>query len=187
MKNTKRNTSSKISDSYSYSEKNIIKQYLSNRFVLQDLKKSLSENKAYLLDLLLSLDGVIQSPKYHPESDALFHSLQVFDLAYQATKDPELWLAALFHDIGKVVDSKQHAEIGADMLSGILSPRIVWLIAHHLDLMISPRKTQQKLSNTQQLKDLSQLKHWDMSGRCPNATVRSAEAAFKLVCLALAE
>jgi hypothetical protein len=39
-----------------------------------------------LLSLLEALDGVAQSPRYHPEGDALFHSLQVFDLARRATR-----------------------------------------------------------------------------------------------------
>src|SRR5690606_4791629 len=42
-----------------------------------------------LLSLLLALDGVQQPLRYHPEGDALYHSLQVFDLAYAATDDPE--------------------------------------------------------------------------------------------------
>ena len=31
--------------------------------------------------LLLPLENVKESPQYHPEGDALYHSLQVFDLA----------------------------------------------------------------------------------------------------------
>src|SRR5579863_4903288 len=34
--------------------------------------------------LLLPLENVKQSPKYHPEGDALYHSLQVFELARDA-------------------------------------------------------------------------------------------------------
>jgi hypothetical protein len=54
-----------------------------------------------LLHLLLGLDGVRQDPRYHPEGDALFHSLQAFELARRETSDRALWAAALLHDVGK--------------------------------------------------------------------------------------
>jgi HD superfamily phosphodiesterase len=75
-----------------------------------------------LLDLLLALDGVVQSPRYHREGDALFHSLQVFDLARRATSDRELWAAALLHDVGKAFQDETscHDEIGADLLDGLV-------------------------------------------------------------------
>lgn len=47
-----------------------------------------------LFSLLISFDGVEQSRKYHPEGDALFHSLQVFDLARRASSDRGIWAAA---------------------------------------------------------------------------------------------
>ncbi|WP_444997386.1 HD domain-containing protein [Aliikangiella sp. IMCC44359] len=146
-----------------------------------NLKESLVSNQEYLLELLFSLDGIIQSPKYHPESDALYHSLQVFQLAYQQSSDPELWLAALFHDVGKSIDSKRHAVVGVEMLIDIFPERILWLIEHHLDLMISPRKTQQRYANTQRLNDLVQLREWDLAGRSPMAMVGSPEKAFELI------
>jgi len=138
-------------------------------------------HRDYLLDLLLALDGVIQSPKYHPESDALYHSLQVFELAIKESNDPDLWLAALFHDIGKSIDSKNHCEIGAEMVSGFFPERVVWIIKHHLDLMKNSKKTKQKLTNKSQLIDLIKIRKWDLAGRDPNAAVRDVEDALDLV------
>ncbi len=146
---------------------------------------SLEEHHEYLLNLLLDLDGVSQSPKYHPESDALYHTLQVFELAYNNSKDPELWLAALFHDVGKSVDSNLHAEIGAEMVNNLLSNRVIWLIEHHLDLIVSPRKTQQLLANTQQMQDLTKLREWDLAGRSTTAWVRSPDEALDRILSAL--
>lgn len=140
-----------------------------------------SPEKDYLLNLLLALDGVEQNPKYHPESDALYHTLQVFELALKNSTDPQLWLAALLHDVGKSVDAKTHAQIGADMVKDLVDDRVVWLIEHHLDLLMSPRQTRQRLANTQQLTDLTQLRAWDLGGRKTNALVRSPEDALNVV------
>lgn len=195
MKKSKRRTSLKYSETFTDSvlSSNLPypnnqppdKDYLTNENQFLRLYKSLVEQRDYLLTLLLSLDGIIQSPKYHPESDTLYHSLQVFELAYQESNDPVLWLAALFHDVGKDVDSRLHARIGAELVSEILPYRAVWLIEHHLDLMISPRKTQHRLANTEQLKDLVKLRGWDLGGRSKTAIVRSVDKAFELVLSAL--
>ena len=187
MKNSKNRTSCKHSENYLVSEKSCNNQFISKILSTSALKRSILEYKEYLLELLLSLDGVIQSPIYHPESDALFHTLQVFELAYQESNEPELLLAALFHDVGKAVDSKLHSEIGAEMVSVILTERVVWLIKHHLDLMISPRKTKRRLANTLQLRDLVKLRAWDIGGRSPIASVRSPNEALALIINALTE
>ena len=94
---------------------------------------------ADLFDLLTSLDGVAQPVRYHPEGDALFHSLQVFQHARSATDDRELWAAALLHDVGKSVDGHDHDTIGADLLEGLVSDRVVFLVRHHLDLLRDPK------------------------------------------------
>ncbi len=76
-----------------------------------------------LFSLLQDLDGVQQSARYHPERDALFHSLQVFELARRQATDRVLWAAALFHDVGKAIDGPLHDEVGADLLEGLIPPR----------------------------------------------------------------
>lgn len=137
--------------------------------------------RSYLLSLLAALDGVLQPPKHHPESDALYHSLQVFDLAYSQSSDPELWAAALFHDIGKSEGQRLHADIGAEMVAGILSQRIIWLIEHHLDLLTNPRKTLHEWAGTDQLQDLILLRRWDLNGRSVFAQVTPLEDALDIV------
>jgi len=142
---------------------------------------TLYQYRSYLLSLLTALDGIVQPPKHHPESDALYHSLQVFELAYSQSTDPELWAAALFHDVGKSEDQRQHAAIGSQMVSGILSQRIVWLIEHHLDLLKNPRKTHHTWAGTGQLQDLILLRHWDINGRSVFAQVMHTEDALDIV------
>lgn len=134
-----------------------------------------------LFSLLAALDGIQQSPKYHPEGDALYHSLQVFELAMHATEDRVLWAAALFHDVGKAIDGPLHDEVGADLLEGLLPDRAVWLVRHHLDLLKDPRRTRRRWLGTPELLDLERLRKWDLGGRHPNARVIAVEDAFELL------
>jgi hypothetical protein len=134
-----------------------------------------------LLDLLLALDGVEQSPRYHPEGDALYHSLQVFDLARQNSSDPILWAAALLHDVGKADDAPHHDVAGAELLAGLVCPRIVWLVGHHLDLLRDPRLARRRYRGERELDDLTQLRRWDLGGRRTDASVLSPEAAVDIL------
>jgi predicted HD phosphohydrolase len=134
-----------------------------------------------LFSLLAALDGIQQSPKYHPEGDALYHSLQVFELARKATDDRVLWAAALFHDVGKAIDGPLHDEVGADLLEGLLPDRAVWLVRHHLDLLKDPRRTRRRWLGTPELLDLERLRKWDLGGRSPNARVIELQSAFDLL------
>jgi hypothetical protein len=83
--------------------------------------------------LLLPLEKVKQSPKWHPEGDALYHSLQVFDLACdELPYDEEFITAALLHDIGKAIDKERHVEAALEALEDYCTPRTLWLIEHHM-------------------------------------------------------
>ena len=85
--------------------------------------------------LLEPLEGVKQSPKYHPEGDALYHSLQVFELAREVWPyDEEFLLAALLHDVGKAIDPSDHVAAALQALEGSITERTEWLIAHHMEV-----------------------------------------------------
>ena len=90
---------------------------------------------SYLWLLLLEpLSKVKQNPAYHPEGDALYHSLQAFELARDARPyDVELITAALLHDVGKAIDRKDHVAAALEALEGTLTAREHFLIAHHMD------------------------------------------------------
>lgn len=84
--------------------------------------------------LLLPLERVKQNPKWHPEGDVLYHSLQVFDLARdELAYDEEFLLAALLHDVGKGIDPRDHVAAGLEALEGYISERTHWLIEHHVE------------------------------------------------------
>jgi len=83
--------------------------------------------------LLLPLEKVHENRRYHPESDALYHSLQVFTLAREAAPyDEDFLLAALLHDVGKAIDRADHVPAGLEALDGFISERTAWLIQHHM-------------------------------------------------------
>jgi len=82
--------------------------------------------------LLAPLEQVKQSPQRHPEGDALYHSLQVFELARnQLPYDEEFLTAALLHDVGKALDPREHVAAGLEALGDSITPRTAWLIEHH--------------------------------------------------------
>lgn len=132
-----------------------------------------------LLELLESNGQVAQSERWHPEGNALFHMLQVYALARDRTDDPCLQAAALVHDVGKVLGSQDHAQTGADLLEGLLAPRVVWLVQHHLDLATAPYATRRRLRGTRELRDLQLLRALDLAGRSPVARVPSARCAVE--------
>ncbi len=136
------------------------------------------------MELLEDLDGVEQDPVWHPEGDALFHSLQVFAHARAGTDDPELWAAALLHDVGKGLPGDHEVE-GAEMLADLAPERVIWLVRHHLDLLRTPRRTRRRLRGTARLRDLEQLRRWDLAGRDPRATVCTVQEAVSAVLPAL--
>lgn len=136
------------------------------------------------MSLLEALDGVDQDPRHHPEGDALFHSLQVFDHALADDAHPALLAAALLHDVGKATAGRDHAQVGADLLDDV--PELTrWLVAHHLDLLRWPAQTRRWLAGTDRLADLERLRRYDLRGRDPRARVRSPEEAVSIALEAL--
>lgn len=135
---------------------------------------------ADLSDLLRSLDGVRQDPRYHPEGDALTHSLQAFDCARHLTRDRTIWASALLHDVGKALGSPAHDATGADLLEGLVCPRIVWLVRHHLDLLRAPGATRRRWRRHDALRDLELLRRCDTAGRRPGASFTGLDEALAI-------
>ncbi len=121
--------------------------------------------------LLLPLENVKQHPKYHPEGDALYHSLQVYDLACdQLPYDEEFLLAALLHDVGKGVDPLDHTAAGLEALGDYVTERTKWLIEHHMaahkvnDHTIGSR-ARKRLAQNESYEELLLLGECDRAGR----------------------
>lgn len=137
--------------------------------------------------LLLPLENVKQSPKYHPEGDALYHSLQVFDCACdELPYDEEFLLAALLHDVGKAIDKGDHVATGLEALEGFITPRTHWFIEHHmaaqqiLDGTLGAR-AKRRLRATDDYDELLLLARCDRAGRQPGVQASELEEALDYV------
>ena len=125
------------------------------------------------------LEAVKQNVKYHPEGDALFHSLQVFELARDARPyDEEFLLAALLHDVGKAIDPHDHVATGVDALRGAVPPRTLLLIEHHMDLLHARPGDPPPVTDPDLLEDLKLLRDCDNAGRVPGAEVGTVAEAL---------
>lgn len=137
--------------------------------------------------LLLPLEKVKQSARHHPEGDALYHSLQVFDLARaERPWDEEFILAALLHDVGKAIDPSDHVPAAMAALEGAVTERTMWLIAHHMeghacrDGSIGWR-AKRRLMESEDYEDLLLLSELDQAGRRRGVVVPSVEEALEFV------
>jgi len=133
--------------------------------------------------LLLPLEDVGGGP-HHPEGDALYHSLQAFDLAREVRAwDVDFVLAALLHDVGKAIDPADHAAAGAEAVSGLVSDRVLFLVRHHMDALALGkgelgRRAARRLRESPHFDDLMELRDLDSDARHAGRIVDSLEEAL---------
>lgn len=137
--------------------------------------------------LLAPLEEVKQSPRTHPEGDALYHSLQVFVLAREELPyDEELLLAALLHDVGKAIDARDHVAAGLEALGETITERTAWLIANHalahelLDGTLGAR-ARRRLEESEHFEELMLLARCDRAGRRIGVRVPELDEALGYV------
>lgn len=134
--------------------------------------------------LLLPLESVKQDARWHPEGDALYHSLQVFELARQARPwDPEFCEAALLHDVGKAIDPGDHVAAGVEALAGLSSERVVTLVAHHMEAHRYREgslgaRARRRLEALNDFEDLLLLSELDQAGRARGVVVSTVAEAL---------
>jgi predicted HD phosphohydrolase/predicted nucleotidyltransferase len=137
--------------------------------------------------LLLPLENVKQSKKYHPEGDALYHSLQVFDLARdELPYDEEFLLAALLHDVGKGIDAQDHVMSGLEALESYISVRTAWLIEHHMacheiHLQTIGHRAHRRLAEHDSYEELLLLGECDRGGRQVGVMTSEVEEALDYI------
>lgn len=128
---------------------------------------------------LAPLEAIKGDPRTHPEGDALYHSLQVFELAREARPyDEEFLLAALLHDVGKAIDRADHVASAVEAIRGSVTDRTLWLVEHHHDLDDSPRARRPADADPAWLDDLRLLVDCDRAGRVAGRPVEGVEAAL---------
>lgn len=137
--------------------------------------------------LLLPLEEVEQPRHVHPEGDALFHSLQVFELVRDEQPwDEELQLAALLHDVGKGIDPLEYVSAGLTALAGYVTDRTAWLIEQHsiarklLDGSIGAR-ARRRLQRHEDYDSLMVLTRADRAGRVPGGAAPTLDEALNSI------
>ncbi len=127
--------------------------------------------------LLWPLEEVMQNSKSHPEGDALYHSLQVYEQARdQFPYDEEFLLAALLHDVGKAIDPNDPVGATLVALEGWITERTAWFIEHqfqaaaYLDHELGAR-ARKRLEASADFEQLLSLVQCDRAGREQGVTV----------------
>lgn len=134
--------------------------------------------------LLVPLEGVKLNTKEHPEGDALYHSLQVFNLVRDAVPyDEELQLAALLHEVGRAIDPRNHVKATLESLNGHITERTAWLIEHHLEAAslrdgTLGARSRKRLEASPDFEELMLLDQCDRQGRVRGAEVPEIEDAL---------
>lgn len=137
--------------------------------------------------LLEPLERVKQNPQYHPEGDALYHSLQVIELARgHRPWDEEFLLAALLHDVGKAIDPADHVAAGLAALENAITERTQFLIAHHMDALAYSsgelgHRARRRLEASGDFDDLMLLRELDSAGRQRGVPVCSIMEAIEFL------
>ena len=167
-----------------------LEQFLEREYPDLDVPAALADQEAQVdrfqlyESLLLPLENVKQPLKYHPEGDALYHSLQVFDLARnEQAYDEEFLAAALLHDVGKAIDPADHVAAALEALDGFITERTAWLIEHHMlthalvDGTLGAR-ARRRLQQSEHFHDLVLLGECDRAGRTPGVEAPELDEAL---------
>jgi hypothetical protein len=170
-----------------------LEQLLREQHPELDLESEVAEREHHLdrfelyRMLLEPLEDVKQNAKYHPEGDALYHSLQVFELARaHLPYDEEFLLASLLHDVGKAIDPSDHVGAGLQALEGSITDRTEFLIRHHMDAQgvrdgTLGHRAKERLSSSEHFEDLMLLRDLDTAGRKRGAAVCTVGEALEYV------
>lgn len=170
-----------------------LEQFLQETYPEQDLECELAALESSVdrfqlyYSLLLPLETVKQNPRYHPEGDVLYHSLQVFEHARDRLPyDEEFLLAALLHDVGKGLDPEDHVSAGLEALADFITPRTYWLIQHHMVAHEIARgnagaRARKRVRAHECFDDLMLLQECDQAGRECGVDVCELEESLEYV------
>jgi hypothetical protein len=156
--------------------------------------ENFSADRFRVFELLLrALEQVRENPEIHPEGDALYHSLQVFELGRAAIPyDEEFLLAALLHDVGKAIDPRDHVAAALEALDGLITERTAWLIEHHPAAHALREGTlgvrfRRRLEAAESYEELMLLAECDLRGRAVGVAVPEIAEALEYLRKLVAE
>lgn len=160
-----------------------IRDQMQHRLTVQPAGQANDRFARYQM-LLMPLEGVKLNTREHPEGDALYHSLQVFELVRDAVPyDEELQLAALLHEVGRAIDPQNPIKASLESLDGHITERTAWLIEHHEEAAALRAGTlgarcRRRLEASPDFDDLMLLDQCDRQGRVRGAAVPEIEEAI---------
>jgi len=131
--------------------------------------------------LIEPLSRVALDPEFHPEGDALYHTLQVFELGlHERPYDEEFLLACLLHDAGLAINPKHPVLSVIDAVGTLITDRTRTLIelrpvaAEYLRTGECPKS----LRKSAEFEDVVLLARLDRAARVPGAIVRTLPEAL---------
>ena len=139
------------------------------------------------LSLLRPLENIRMPAPFIQTGDALFHSLQTFEHALtNSPYDQEFLLAALLHEVGRAVDTRDAVTATLELLEGEVSERTAWLIenlpeANKIHLGTIGHRSWRRLRDNESYEDLVLLSECDRQACAAQANVRQAEEAIEYI------
>lgn len=131
--------------------------------------------------LLEPLAQVLLDPHEHPEGDALYHSLQVFELGRRAVPwDEEFLQACLLHEIGRAIDPQHPVESGLETLEPFVTQRTLELIRGLPRMLeiLEHGKSLRTVRRSEHYEDWLLLAQCDRRGRQPGMPVPELHEAL---------
>ena len=139
------------------------------------------------LVLLRPLENIRMPQPFYQTGDALFHSLQAFEHAVSnAPYDQEFLLAALLHEVGRAVDTREPVAATLELLADDVSERTLWLIenlpeANKIHLGTIGHRSLRRLRENESYEELILLSECDRQACAPQANVRQVEDAIEYI------
>lgn len=97
------------------------------------LQRHVDRDLGYIPDRILALlaasNGIVQNMQI----TQLEHALETATMAERAGMEIDIVVAALCHDMGKVISTPNHAAIAAEMIKPFVSPDAYWMVQVHQD------------------------------------------------------
>jgi hypothetical protein len=134
--------------------------------------------------LLQALERVRLNPQRHPEGDALYHSLQVYELGLELQPyDEEFLLACLLHDVGYAIDRRDPLGAARDAIEHLITPR-TWFLIENRQAAVEYLMTghiRGSLRKSEHFDDLVSLAQCDQRGRVCGAEVSTVDEALDYI------